>query len=127
MNSEIFFKPPVTFPTGPSDVNEKNSLDFAKARYLGLFWGDDLLRKPVDKNEGLGKWARCPLNARQAVAIDFESCEALLVPTNRSTLTLHSLVTWFNADKGLATKVMETVLAPQSFGHLRILMRYLYF
>lgn len=121
--SEVLLKPPLTFPTGPSDVNERDSLDFAKERYLGMFWGDDLLRKPIGKNEGLGKWARCPRNARQAVAIDYESCEALLGPTNRSTLSLHNLVTWFNADQGFATKVMETVLTANSFSHLRMLVR----
>ena len=124
MSSNTLLKPPMSFPRGPSDVNSQDSWDFAKVRHLGLFWQDDLCGKPFEKNETVGVWVRFPRNARQAVAVDLASCEALQGFVKRSMLSLHSLVSWFNADRAAATAVLEKALKAQSFRHLRILLRW---
>jgi hypothetical protein len=123
MNS-VLLKPPMSFPRGPSDVNARDAWDFARVRHLGLFWQDDLCGKPFEKNEIVGAWARFPRNARQAVAIDLASCEALMGFTKKPILSLHSLVSWFNSDRTAATAELEKALKPQSFSHLRILLRF---
>jgi hypothetical protein len=92
MNSEVdLIKEPVSFPRLTSQINGDLAREFVGARYLGLFWCEDLCAQPQEEVEGVGIWVRYPRNARQAVGIDLPTADIMADLVGRSTLTLHNM------------------------------------
>lgn len=99
---------------------------FIEARRLGLFWCEDLCILPEEGSEGMGVWAKHPINARQAVGLDLRTAQVLVRcvsgPEDSTSITLHELTLWYLRDKRHATSTLERCLPAAAYSHVRMLL-----